>query len=58
MAEREESDRTSGEEQSDRSTDDEGQGASADDAAEQAGTPGQEGQDDDEHASGNPKNAG
>jgi hypothetical protein len=37
---------------------DEGQGASTGDAEEQAGTPGQEGQGDDDQATGNPKNAG
>jgi hypothetical protein len=37
---------------------DEGQGASTDDAEEQAGTPGQEGQGDDDQATGNPDNAG
>jgi hypothetical protein len=36
----------------------EGQGASTEDAEEQAGTPGQEGQGDDDQATGNPKNAG
>ncbi|MEA2124355.1 MAG: hypothetical protein QOI80_1137 [Solirubrobacteraceae bacterium] len=36
----------------------EGQGASGDDAEEQAATPGQEGQGDDDQATGNPKNAG
>jgi hypothetical protein len=51
MAEREE-------EQSDQAPDDEGQGASPDDAEEQAGTPGQEGQEDEGQASGNPKSAG
>jgi hypothetical protein len=39
-------------------TDDDGQGASREDAEEQAGTPGEEGQDGDGQASGNPKNAG
>jgi hypothetical protein len=37
---------------------DEGQGASTEDAEEQAGTPGQEGQGDDDQATGNPQNAG
>jgi hypothetical protein len=36
----------------------ESQGASQKDAEEQAGTPGDEGQDDDGQSSGNPKNAG
>ena len=36
----------------------EGQGASSDEAEEQAGTPGQEGQGDDDQATGNPDNAG
>jgi hypothetical protein len=43
---------------SDHAPEDEGQGASRDDAEEQAGTPGQEGQEDDGQASGNPKSAG
>ncbi|MEA2369051.1 MAG: hypothetical protein QOH38_1769 [Thermoleophilaceae bacterium] len=38
--------------------DDESQGASRDDAEKQAGTPGDEGQDGDGQASGNPANAG
>ena len=38
--------------------DDESQGASRDDAREQAGTEGEEGQDGDGQASGNPANAG
>jgi hypothetical protein len=42
----------------DREPQDEGQGASGDDAGEQAGTPGEDGQDEDGQASGNPKNAG
>jgi hypothetical protein len=37
---------------------DEGQGASKDDAEEQAGTPGQEGQGEDDQNTGNPQNAG
>ena len=37
---------------------DEGIGGSGDDAEEQAGTPGQEGQGDDDQATGNPDNAG
>jgi hypothetical protein len=37
---------------------DEGQGGSREDAEEQAGTPGQEGQEGDGQASGNPKSAG
>jgi hypothetical protein len=36
----------------------EGQGAGTDDAEEQAGTPGQEGQEEDDQATGNPQNAG
>jgi len=58
MVEREESDQLPEEGPEDQVADDEGQGASREDAEEQAGTPGQEGQEDDEHASGNPKNAG
>jgi hypothetical protein len=38
--------------------DDESQGASRDDAEKQAGTPGEDGQDGDGQASGNPANAG
>ncbi|MFL5781723.1 MAG: hypothetical protein ACJ760_10460 [Thermoleophilaceae bacterium] len=49
--------RDGGEEQKERVAE-EGQGASADDAEEQAGTPGQEGQGDDDQATGNPQNAG
>ena len=45
-------------EQSDQAPDDEGQGASPEDAEEQAGTPGQEGQGEDDQATGNPRNAG
>ena len=36
----------------------EGQGASTDDAEDQAGTPGQEGQGEDDQNTGNPQNAG
>jgi hypothetical protein len=50
MSEREEG-------QSERETD-EGLGGSKEDAEEQAGTPGQEGQGDDDQATGNPGNAG
>ena len=53
MAEREEQH----DDQAERVTD-EGQGADVEDAEEQAGTPGDEGQDEDGQASGNPKNAG
>ena len=58
MAEREESDQLPEEGPSSQVPDDEGQGASREDAEEQAGTPGQEGQEDDGQATGNPKNAG
>jgi hypothetical protein len=47
----------SGEGQKERVAD-EGQGASKDDAEEQAGTPGQEGQGEDDQNTGNPRNAG
>jgi hypothetical protein len=46
------------EEQAERGAGEESQGASADDAEEQAGTPGQEGQEGDDQATGNPQNAG
>ena len=58
MTEREESDQLPEEGPEDQVHDDDGQGASRDDAEEQAGTPGEEGQEDDGQASGNPKNAG
>jgi hypothetical protein len=58
MTEREESDQLPEEAPSEQVPDDEGQGASREDAEEQAGTPGQEGQDGDDQASGNPRNAG
>ena len=58
MIEREESDQLPEEAPSDQVTDDDGQGASREDADKQAGTPGEEGQDGDGQATGNPKNAG
>lgn len=59
MAEREESDQLPEEAPGEQVTDDdESQGASRDDAKEQAGTPGDEGQDGDGQATGNPANAG
>ena len=44
--------------QAERGADEESQGASGEDADEQAGTPGQEGQGEDDQATGNPRNAG
>jgi len=58
VAEREESDQLPEEGPESQVHEDEGQGGSREDAEEQAGTPGQEGQEDDGQASGNPKSAG
>ena len=58
MVEREESDQLPEEGRSEEVPDDESQGGSRDDAEEQAGVPGEEGQDDDGQATGNPANAG
>jgi len=59
MPEREESDQLPEEAPSGQvHDDDESQGAARDDAEEQAGTPGDEGQDGEGQASGNPRNAG
>jgi hypothetical protein len=58
MTEREESDQLPEEGPAGQATDDTGAGKSDQGGEDSAGTPGEEGQDDEGQATGNPKNAG